>query len=745
MKTEPHDPILDACLEELLGGKAPPDLSDSIMESWQRMDNIVDPRETDSLPATAAVDDSLLPVLDSATKTAVESANSSDWDQELSLAKREQTSSLKRSWSRVAVIASMLTIGACISLIAIKVMWPPGLDQTDTPIANSTKKPPSQDANKSTIPEDQTSPQDHNSEHAVLAANRDPANTSEDSKNSRSGKITGPGKPTTDPPSQITASNPSRFEPADNQAIIKFVNQQLSDSWKAASLSPSARATDAEWCRRVYLRLLGRIPTKQELDSFVKARPSTNRRTALVDQLLNDGKYGEEYVQHWTTIWTNLLIGRRGGIGKGDLANREGLQQYLRHGFQENKPYDQMAYELISATGSNTPGTENYNGAVNFILASMNNQATLATARTSRIFLGKQLQCVQCHKHPSNDWAQQNFWEMNAFFRQAQVLKTKQTNVHLLVNRDFVGKQGDPNDAEIYFDEPDGSMSVAYPRFLGGKSLDHNGQVGKFDRRTELARLVRQSDDLSRALVNRTWAHFLGYGFTRPVDDMGHHNAVSHPELLERLAKQFKAHHYNMKDLFRWIVVSDAFALSSRFSLARHVAVEGEDLLANNMDTPELGEVAYFSRYYMRPMQPEEVYQSLLVVAGKNQPTGSPLEIEQARRDWLGQFARKMDTDEGDESNLFSGNIHQSLVMMNGPLMKQATSANARSVLAKVMESKMETLQKVEHLFLAAVARKPTKRELKLVQQMLDQSTPDQMLQDIWWALLNSNEFILDH
>ena len=104
-----------------------------------------------------------------------------------------------------------------------------------------------------------------------------------------------------------------------------------------------------------------------------------------------------------------------------------------------------------------------------------------------------------------------------------------------------------------------------------------------------------------------------------------------------------------------------------------------------------------------------------------------------------------METDEGDESNLFSGNIHQSLVMMNGPLMQQATSASARSVLAKVMASKMETLQKVEHLFLASVARKPTKRELKLVQQMLNKTTPQQMLQDIWWALLNSNEFSLDH
>ena len=82
---------------------------------------------------------------------------------------------------------------------------------------------------------------------------------------------------------------------------------------------------------------------------------------------------------------------------------------------------------------------------------------------------------------------------------------------------------------------------------------------------------------------------------------------------------------------------------------------------------------------------------------------------------------------------------------MNGPLMERATDANTRSVLARVLESKMETTEKVEHLFLTAVARKPTKRELKLVQQMMEKTSPNQMLQDIWWALLNSNEFILDH
>jgi hypothetical protein len=621
----------------------------------------------------------------------------------------------------------VLTIGACLGLIAIKFL-PPTNPESDAPVAKNTKKSSTQDPTGK-APDTQNSQE---SPKPPTIADKTPSQPQESTPSTPFDNEAGPVRPP-EVASSSDNSSATRIEPFEDKAIIKFVNHELSTSWKAASLSPSPTATDAEWCRRVYLRLLGRIPTKQELDAFASSKPSVDKRTALVEKLLNDKQYVEEYARHWTTIWTNLLIGRRGGIGKGDLANREGLQKYLGDVFQQNRPYDQMAYELISATGSNTPGTEDYNGAVNFMLASMNDQATLATARTSRIFLGKQLQCVQCHKHPTNNWAQQNFWEMNAFFRQLHVVKDKQSNVNRLVNQDFVGKQGNPNDAEIYYGQPDGSMSVAYPRFLGGKPLEHNGQVAQFDRRTELAKLVRQSDDLSRALVNRIWAHFLGYGFTRPIDDMGHHNPASHPKLLDHLTQQFSAHGYDMKDLFRWIALSDAFALSSRLSST------------NSLDTPELGEIPYFSRYYMRPMQPEEVYQSLLMVAGRNQPTGSPLEMEQARRDWLGQFAQKMETDEGDESNLFSGNIHQSLVMMNGPLMKQATSANARSVLAKVMESKMETRQKVEHLFLASVARKPTKRELKLVQQMLAKTTPHQMLQDIWWALLNSNEFILDH
>ena len=738
MKREPHDPILDACLEEILGGHTPPDLSDSIMEHWQKLDSVASPGDTvpglletstvvsppvvSSLPTKGSLD---LPVQQAVTS----GSPASDQLQAPIPIPQTPTSQRATSWSRTATLLSILTIGACLGLVAIKVFPPQQPVTPGNAVADNTGE---------TLPAPTNSSADspHATRKPSSVATRGPSRPT--THENKQASVT-PGNPTGqfgEPKAVVSSGNTSsnsRVEAADNQVIIEFVNQKLSAAWQTAKLSPSPRATDTEWCRRVYVRLLGRIPTKQELDRFVNLKSSRDKRAELVDRLLDDQQYVQEYARHWTTIWTNLLIGRRGGLNNGDLSNRQGLQQYLQDGFQENKPYDQMAYELISATGSNTPDTENYNGAVNFILANMNDHAVLATARTSRVFLGKQLQCVQCHKHPNNRWAQQNFWEMNAFFQQAHVIRDKQTKVSQLVNRDFVGKQGDPDEAEIYFDDPGGSMRVAYPRFPGGKPLSHNGQVDQFDRRTELAKLIQQSDDLSRAMVNRVWAHFLGFGFTRPIDDMGHHNPPTHPELLDHLSEQFTAHSYDMKDLFRWITLSDAFSLSSRLSDA------------NTTDTPELGQSPQFSRYYTRPMQPEEVYQSLLVVAGQDRSKSSPDEIEQARRDWLGQFARKLGNDEGDESNLFAGNIHQSLVIMNGPLMEQATDSNTRNVLARVLESKMETTEKVEHLFLTAVARKPTKRELKLVQQMMEKTSPEQMLQDIWWALLNSNEFILDH
>jgi hypothetical protein len=142
------------------------------------------------------------------------------------------------------------------------------------------------------------------------------------------------------------------------------INRQVQESWQANSVSPSPAATDAEWCRRVYLDLVGRIPTVDELKSYVSNR-APDKRKQLVDQLLGD-EYLEEYARHWTTKWTNLLIGRTGGVDNNSLADRRGMQQYLRRAFQKNKSFDQFMVELVTAQGSCRPGDENFNGAANF-------------------------------------------------------------------------------------------------------------------------------------------------------------------------------------------------------------------------------------------------------------------------------------------------------------------------------------------------------------------------------------------
>jgi hypothetical protein len=255
------------------------------------------------------------------------------------------------------------------------------------------------------------------------------------------------------------------------------------------------------------------------------------------------------------------------------------------------------------------------------------------------------------------------------------------------------------------------------------------------NRRQELARLVITSPQLSTAIVNRLWSHYFGYGFTRPVDDIGPMNQPSHPELLGKLSEQFAAHEYDLRKLMKWIVLSDAFGRSSRIT-------------PNNLaDAPDNGNTPLFSHYYTRQLQAEEVYNSLLIAADLRKKASSQKDLETARVDWLAQFNRPMGTDDSEEETHFNGTVRQSLIMMNGDLMRRAVSSGDGSFLKSLQQSNLKVEEKVEHLFLAALSRQPSKRELEATRQIIAQnaSNPAAALEDIWWSLLNSNEFILDH
>jgi len=546
------------------------------------------------------------------------------------------------------------------------------------------------------------------------------------------------------PAPSAASGNPSAKPPSRGGSLpqVALINEHLRLSWQANQISPSPVATDGEWCRRVFLDLIGRIPTVEELEHFL-AEPAQERRAALVERLLgaDDSKYLEEYARNWTTHWTNLLIGRSGGTERNSLVNREGLQQSLRRALQRNLPYDRLAYELIAAKGVSRPGEESFNGFVNFLSGSLQDKAVQATAKTSQVFLGLQIQCTQCHNHPFNQWKQNQFWEMNAFFRQTRALKQfkggQQVAAIDLVNEDFGGENNKPDEAAIFYELRNGQTKASFPTFVDGTRLkSRSGLIIEVDRRTELAKLIVASENLATAYVNRLWAHFFGYGFTKPVDDMGPHNPPSHPELLATLATEFRQHGYDQKELMRWIVLSEPYGLSSKLTPR------------NKKDEPSLGERPMFSRFYLRQMRAEELYESLLVATEAQNTETDYAKQETKKRQWLDQFTLAFGTDDNEETTTFNGTIPQTLMMMNGEMMQKATSVDKGSFLYRVAsDAKLKNAAKIQHLYLAALSRKPTPQEIALANELLTLRQGDAVaaLQDIWWAVLNSNEFIFNH
>jgi len=529
---------------------------------------------------------------------------------------------------------------------------------------------------------------------------------------------------------------------------VKFINQQISAGWADAGLKPSDPATDGEWCRRIYLDVIGRTPSVDELQKFL-ADPASNKRPQLVDRLLGD-EYVDDYARNWTDIWTTVLIGRD---VENERVSRPGMRQYLRRSFSKNIPYDRFMEELVTATGANAnrKNVEDFNGATNFLSGKMEENGVQATTKTAQIFLGLQVQCTQCHNHPFNKGKQNQFWEFNAFFRQSRALRkfdgTREIQWIELIDEDFAGEgkkaNANADEAELYYELRNGVVKIAYPVFVDGTEISRSGFLpGKTDdgvafgvnRRKELAELMKASPLMPKAIVNRMWGHFFGYGFTKPVDDMGEHNPPSHPELLDGLAERFREQSFDLKELIRWMVLSQPYALSSK-------AAKG-----NQRDDPSLGEKPKFTHFYLRQLRAEDLYESLLTATEADRAGGGE-EAAKKKDQWLSQFIIAFGTDEGDDATTFNGSIPQVLMMFNGDLIKQATNKGKGGFLARVAASPMKNAAKIDTLYMAALARKPSAKEIAKANEMLVQRKGDAVdaLQDIWWAVLNSNEFIINH
>ena len=500
------------------------------------------------------------------------------------------------------------------------------------------------------------------------------------------------------------------------QRLVARINELLESSWRSLGVNPAPRADDAEWVRRAYLDLYGRIPTVAEAERFL-ADDRPDKRSRLVDALLDDG----EFARNFTTIWSKLLVGR----SPNPRIDRDALQKYLRMGFAANKPWNEMVADFVAAEGRTDE-----NGAANFLVAHLNNQAVPATAITARLFLGTQIHCVQCHNHPFNDTRQNAFWEFNSLFQQAEVVTRRDARPSAprpIVAELVSQSEGGPT----YYEERNGLMKVAYPRYEG-TAVDPGPEI---NRRKELARLMTAGDkpQLATAFVNRLWAHFIGAGFTRPVDDMGPHNPPSHPELLSLLSDEFVRSGYDVKQLIRWIAGSGAYQLSSR-----HPA--GNDELSG-------GDFVSFRQVYVKPMTAEQLYDSLVTATKAHQARSSDwADAELQRQKWLTEFVLSLQNDENEEAETLSGTHAQALMLMNGELIDQALSLAPGTFLSETTRDRSTEAEKIRRLCLASLSRPPTAREIPAMQKLVRRAAPSPAgYQDVFWALLNSNEFALVH
>ena len=555
---------------------------------------------------------------------------------------------------------------------------------------------------------------------------------------------------------------------------VGMINEHLEKGWKDNKIYPSDRCTDYEFIRRASLDIIGRIAKVHEIDRFLKDPPD-RRRSLLIERLLGNEKggeaYADEYASNWANLWTVMLLTR---TGSGKLAQeqmREWLTSQFKGQFESSADktpkaadWSKIVVDLIAAVGKTSDvDVAKENPAVNFVLHHLGDEIKQdvrangkyemvpITSRTTRLFMGLRTQCVQCHDHPFNgEWQQHHFWGINAFFR--QVDPTGRPDMMAKKK-----KKGEGTQRYALSDNPDYNVKglVPYERrsgvllytkatFLDGTKM---GEVGKdTTRRKELAKLIVKSPYFAKVTVNRAWAHFFGLSFTKIApDDFGEHNLPSHPELLDHLSKDWaEKYNHDPKQLIRWICNSRAYGLSS---------------IANpTNDKPE--DETFFPRMLMKSMTPEQLFESLMVATQAKVGQSKETRIE-LKQDWLDKLVVNFGDDEGNEGS-FNGTVVQALMLMNGQDLNTAVMDKDNGTVSAVIKkyaNKGEAVYRLamRDLYLAALNRPPTDAEYKRVLNPkmfnLPKSGPvrDQsafwtgFYQDMFWACLNSSEFILNH
>lgn len=494
-------------------------------------------------------------------------------------------------------------------------------------------------------------------------------------------------------------------DPPANNVIDDLVYAKL----RQLQFLPSELCTDDEFLRRVYLDTIGVLPTLEETEAFL-SDTSPDKRSKVIDALLER----PEYARFWALKWGDLLRMTKKAVGEPGVHK---YHQWLLRSFEKNQPYDEFAREVLTAAGSTLT-----HPAANFYRTTTDVNDCVESV--AQVFLGARLQCAKCHNHPFERWTQDNYYGMAAFFNRVQ-RKPGPRPDDLLI---FTSRSG-----EVTQPRTGKTMKPWLP------SVGETDVPADMDRRIAFAQWLTQKDNafFARVEANRIWAHLFGRGIVDPPDDFRDSNPPSNAALLDELARSFAEYGFDRKQLIRLILNSRTYQASAR---------------PNEFNQDD---VKYFSHYQPRLLSAEQLLDAICHVTGVSEKFGSlPPETkatqlpapDMAENEFLkifGQPERQTvcECERSDDSNL-----GQALQLFNGPLV-HGKLRNEGNRFRRLMNEGRTDEEIIRTLYLTAVCRPPSEAELSASLAHIA-SKPDQRveaLEDICWAILNTNEFLFQH
>ncbi|MFO1436979.1 MAG: DUF1549 and DUF1553 domain-containing protein [Verrucomicrobiaceae bacterium] len=503
--------------------------------------------------------------------------------------------------------------------------------------------------------------------------------------------------------------------------VSNFVDDLVFAKLKTIGIPPSEIADEGTFIRRVTLDIAGRLPTASEMKDFMASKDA-NKRTALVDRLLDSPDYAEFFANKWSALLRNQRT--QPVYARGTYL----FWQWIRDSIADNKPYDKFVREVVAAAGDidHSPPVAWYRQV---------KEQKQQMEDVAQLFLGTRMQCAQCHHHPFEKWSQQDYYGFAAFF--ANVARKPST---------FTGEEFIYNKRGIAQTQNIRTKEQVMPTSLGGSALKLKPEQ---DPRVSLAEWMSARDNpfFAHTLVNRYWKHFFNRGLVEPEDDMRETNPPVNPELLSALAADFIKSGYDLKKLIRTIVTSTTYQLSAVPNA--HNAKDRQN----------------FSRYYPKRLNAEVLYDAVntLLDVESNFAGQAPGTRAVALPDnsynqstyFLSVFGRPDSSSACECERTQEASLAQSLHLLNAAdIQTQLARGNGRADM--LTKDTRPDDDKITDLYHIALSRDPNADEVKFARGHLEKKTKSktgdeafkgkkEAYEDILWALLNTKEFLFNH